>query len=383
MNQVLQPTSPTDIRSAYVHVPFCRHRCGYCNFTVVAKRDDLIETYLTAIEKEISGLKIPQPVDTLFLGGGTPTHLSPSQLERFLALLLQWLPLRDGAEFSVEANPEDIDPDRIRVLADAGVNRISLGVQSFRDPKLSVLERSHRSEDVERVVELIRNNIHSLSLDLIFGTPGETLDDWQYDLQRTFALCPDHLSTYGLTYEQGTRFHVRRDRNEIHQLPEELERQMYELAIDQAERHGFEHYEVSNFAQSGHRCRHNQNYWRCGQFYGFGPGASAFMNGVRQSNHRSTTTWLKRVLSDTSPVDERDELTATALAHERIVFGLRMLEGIRTDHFESLVGHNVEEFVGEPLQWLLGEGLLQQTADTLRLTRKGLLVSDSIWPHLL
>ena len=373
------------VRSAYVHVPFCRHRCGYCNFTVIANRDDLVEDFLRAIEIELSWISSEGSVevDTLFFGGGTPTHLSPSQLERFFSVVSRTFLPSEDCEISIEANPEDIDPAIIDVCSAFGVNRVSLGVQSFREDKLQTLERGHRGEQVTRCVDAIRTKIDNVSLDLIFGSPNETLQQWQRDLEQAIQLCPTHISTYGLTYEPGTQFHVRREKQELRQLPEDLEREMYELAIDRLTAGGYEHYEVSNFALPGSRCRHNENYWLCGPFYGVGPGASSFVHGVRRSNHRSTTTYLKRVLANEPPVEESEQLTEEDLAHERLVFGMRRLDGIDREKFRVATGLDVTEVAGENLNWLVEEGLLELTEQNVRLTRKGLLVSDSIWPYLL
>ncbi len=370
-------------RSAYVHVPFCRHRCGYCNFTVIAGRDDLIEGYLKAIEIELSWLGQPQPVDTLFFGGGTPTHLKPEQLSRFFQLVKKWFLPSSTAEISTEANPEDIDAETVDVLEQAGVNRVSLGVQSFRDAKLQTLERSHSADCVAECIESLRPVVRSLSLDLIFGSPTETLEQWQADLKQALDLNPDHLSTYGLTYERGTSFYSRQQKDEIQPVAETTELAMYEFAMHTLGNAGFQHYEVSNFAKPNHRCRHNENYWFCHPFFGVGPGASAFVDGKRQSNHRSTTKYLQSVLAGNSPIDESDELSDIELAHERLVFGLRRLEGVNLEAFHRATGRTVSGLVGEPLSRLVEQGLLEMNDEVIRLTKKGLIVSDAIWPHLL
>lgn len=370
-------------RSAYVHVPFCRHRCGYCNFTVVAGRDDLITDYLRALEIELSWLGEPQPVDTLFFGGGTPTHLPVEALTRFFALVHHWFPTHDQAEVSVEANPEDINAEVAHILQQAKVNRVSLGVQSFRDEKLMKLERAHTAATVAGGVHQLRAFVSSLSIDLIFGTPEETLEEWQHDLRQTVHLPIDHVSTYGLTYERGTSFFTRKRKNELQSATEDLELAMYEAAMDELRSANFEHYEVSNFAKPGHRCRHNENYWLCGPFYGVGPGASRFVHGKRESNHRSTTKYLKNVLAHESPTVESETLSSKDAAHERLVFGLRRLDGINLVSFHESTGWDIHDLVGETLTWLIDEGLLELNDESIRVTRKGLVVSDSIWPHLL
>ena len=235
-------------RAAYIHVPFCLHRCGYCNFTLVTGRDDLIGPYLEALGLELQQLMEPREVDTLYFGGGTPTYLEPQQLSRLMELVLKWHPLALGHEWTVEANPADLDPQRMEVLAKWGVNRLSLGAQSFRSEKLALLERDHQAKHIAEAVEFARVAGMRVSLDLIFASPGETLEQWQCDLDEALVLDPEHISTYGLTYEQGTSFWIRREQHELVQADEELEREMYLSAIDRLIHKGFEHYEISNFA---------------------------------------------------------------------------------------------------------------------------------------
>ncbi len=370
-------------RAAYIHVPFCRHRCGYCNFTVVAGRDDLVESYLQAIARELSWLETPREVDTLFVGGGTPTHLSHKQLRQLCEILTQWFPLAAGHEFSVEANPLDLTAEKAELLASFGMNRISLGVQSFNAAKLTLLERDHRAEQIVTAFEAARKTMRSVSIDLIFGTPGETLEDWESDVRQALALTPDHLSTYGLTFERGTSFWSRLQKDEIRQVAEEEERRMYESAIDLLTQAGFEHYEVSNFAKPGHRCRHNEVYWAGDTYYAAGPGAARFVDGRRETNHRSTTTYLNRVLADQSPVADAETLSGEDSARERLVFGLRRLEGVDRESFAAATGFEIDRLVGRPLTKFVGAHLLADTGSRIRLTRAGLLVSDSMWPEFL
>ncbi len=370
-------------RAAYIHVPFCAHRCGYCNFTLVAGRDDLIGDYLTAIERELSGLGTPQEVDTLFLGGGTPTHLSPAQLRRLLTVVRQWFPLAAGYEFSVEANPIDVNEARLAVLSELGVNRLSLGAQSFDRAKLRLLERDHLAEDIHRAVTLARDRFRSIALDLIFACPGETLETWTADLEAALALRPDHLSTYGLTFERGTAFWGRLQKHDLAEAEEELQRAMYARAIDRLTAEGFEHYEVSNFARPGHRCRHNEVYWAGQAYFAAGPGAARYVNGRREINHRSTTTYLRRVLAGRSPVAEWEELPPEDRAREALVLGLRRLEGVDRREFAARTGFEAGELAPREIRQFLDRGLFIEEEGRLRLTREGLYVSDSLWPRIL
>ena len=382
--RVSQPSSPPNLpRSTYVHVPFCRHRCGYCNFTLIAGRDDLIPAYLEALAIELSHLDTPLPMDTIFLGGGTPSHLSPTQLKQLFSMIHEAFPLRTGGEFSLEANPADINHERVELFADAGVNRISLGIQSFDDQKLATLERDHRANTIFEATKIVASQIDNLSLDLIFGVPGETRATWQRDLQQAVALAPQHISTYGLTYEPGTSFWSRRQKQQLSPLAEDDEAWMYELAIDTLTAKGFEHYEVSNFAQQAYRSKHNQVYWTGAPYFAIGPGAARFVDGVRETNHRSTTTYLKRVMAGQSPVAERETLTPEQLARERLVFGLRRMQGVDADQFATDTGFSIENLAGSVVDRCCEQGWLQWQGRCLQLTRSGLLLSDSLWPEFL
>lgn len=369
--------------AAYVHVPFCRRRCGYCNFTVAVGREDRIEDFLTALDRELQTLGQPRPVETLFLGGGTPSHLAMDSLQRLLRIVTRWFPLAGGGEFSIEANPEDLDQQKVELLVALGVNRLSLGIQSFDDGKLDRLQRHHRRETIDRVLEVCQGRFASISLDLIFGVPGESLDVWEADLQAAIQTMPHHVSTYGLTYEKGALFWGRVQRGDLRPVDEEVERQMYLAAIDRLAAAGWQHYEVSNFARPGHRCRHNEAYWTGQQYYAAGPGAARYADGVRETNQRSTTTWIRRVLGGQSPVAEREILTDEQRARERLVFQMRMIDGVQRSRFRQQTGFDVEQLAGSEIRSLVAHGLLDQQGGRLRLTRKGLLVSDAIWPHFL
>lgn len=392
----------SDARSAYVHVPFCRHRCGYCNFTLIANRDELQDAYLDALELELRQLQRPHPVETLFVGGGTPTHLRPAQRERFLGLLENWLPLEDGGEYSVESNPGDINPPLLASLQAAGVNRLSLGVQSFDPQTLRTLERDHSPATALRAVEAARSHFPQVSIDLIFGAPGQRLASWIRDLDQATQSGATHLSTYGLTYEKGSAFWGRVRRDQLAPVSEELERKMYleaiqrltasdpgvgdaplrkrqaDVPLSENSSGGFEHYEVSNFARPGCRCRHNIGYWRGGDYLAFGPGASRHYQGRRETNHRSVTTYIRRMLAGLQVVGECEELTAEQQASERLVFGLRMREGVDREWFAAETGCQLEHIAGERLAAHVAQGLIGDDGQRVWLTEAGLLVSDGL-----
>lgn len=367
-----------DPRAAYLHVPFCTHRCGYCDFTLVAGRDDLTDDYLRAISVELSSLEYPREVDTLFFGGGTPTHLPPKQLGGLLELARKWFTLAPGYEWSVEANPFGLTDEKIKLLADAGVNRISLGAQSFDADVLKLLERDHREADVVSAVERIRGRIENVGIDLIFGVPGQSLELWRETLSKAVGLRPTHLSTYGLTFEKGTAFWTRREKGALVQLPDDLERDMYAATMDDLAAAGFEHYEISNFARPGFRCRHNQTYWQAIPYFGFGPGAARYINGIRSSNHRSTTTWIKRVLAGESAQGMTEELLPEHRAREALILGLRQLDGVRRDRFQQLTGYDLDELARSVIARQTATGNVEDFGDGIRLSRTGLFFADSV-----
>jgi oxygen-independent coproporphyrinogen-3 oxidase len=271
----------------------------------------------------------------------------------------------------------------IEILASLGVTRLSIGGQSFRAEKLRLLERDHDAKSIGVAVSLAKQAGMQVALDLIFAAPGETLDQWRNDVESAIALEPHHVSTYGLTFERGTAFWVRRLRGELNTVDEGLEREMYGLAIDHLMACGFEHYEVSNFARPGCRSRHNQVYW-CGDgYFAVGPGAARYVDGVRETNHRSTTTYLRRVLTGKSPVAEREQLSPKTRACELLVFSLRRMEGVSRSQFAERTNFEIDALVGNPLRKFVVLGLLVDDGERIRLSRDGLFVSDAIWPNLL
>ena len=369
-------------RALYLHVPFCRHRCGYCNFTLIAGRDDLVDRYLSALEREMDDWPRAIQLDTLFLGGGTPSHLSPTQLRRLGKIIRDRFELSPSLEFTAECNPNDLQPDTVEALCQIGVNRLSLGIQSFDDRKLNFLERTHQRSDAIDAIRSARQAINNLSIDLIFACPGESRSDWEADLETALAQQPDHLSVYELTYEKGTRFWNRLNRGELQQLDEDLRAALYQQAIDQLTAAGLEQYEISSFSRPGYRCRHNHVYWRGAPFLAAGPGASRFVGGVRQTNHRSTTQYLKLIEAGESPIAESEQVEPLGMAQDLIAFGLRLLDGIPLELFRHKTGAELVDFLGATGEWLSAEGLISIDQETCRLTERGVLVYDSIAEHV-
>jgi oxygen-independent coproporphyrinogen-3 oxidase len=369
-------------RAAYVHVPFCAHRCGYCDFAIAVGKDHVIPQYLEAMAGELAMLEVPQPVETLFVGGGTPTHLDNADLAHLFELLHRWLPPQGGGELSIEANPDDLTADKVRLLAEAGVNRISIGVQSFRPELLRALDRTHGPEHVSTAIETARRFVPHVSVDLIFGVPGQAPRQWQEDLLRAISLGVDHVSTYGLTYEKGTPLWKERRRGRVLPLGEEEELGLYALAIDTLTEAGLEHYEISNFARPGCRSRHNQVYWANEAYFGFGMGAARYVLGRRELNTRDLATYLERCRNGRSPTFQSEELPPEERARETMAVQLRRCEGIDRVRFQEQTGHALDELAGEAIARHQALGLLHDDGRRVWLTRQGKYLADSIITRL-
>ncbi len=345
---------------------------------MLAGRDDLTDAFVDAITNELEALNTPRPIDTLFIGGGTPTHLTGDQLEKLFDAIDRWLPRADGAETSVEANPEDLSAEMVSRLADRGVTRVSMGVQSFDDRKLKALERTHSRETITKAVGLCAQRIANISLDLIFGAPGESAADWRQDLRIATSLPIQHLSTYALTYEKGTSFWTKRFHGDLTGVGEETELEMYQDALWIVPHSGMKHYEISSFAFDGFRCRHNLAYWEGRGWFAFGPGAAKFVDGRREVNHRSTTNYIRRVQNGQSPVAESEAITLEQYACERAAFGIRMIDGIDLGVVHEETGVDVELLRGDSIQPIIAAGWVQKCARHYRLTEKGIFMADSV-----
>lgn len=381
-------------RFVYVHVPFCRRRCGYCDFTLIAGHDELREPYLNALAQELraacSQLTERVALHTLYFGGGTPSHLNRSQFARLISLLREhfdWsavsasVPMPQAVavpEVSLEANPLDCTEELLELWRTCGVNRLSLGVQSFDAQVLHILERDHTPADVRSILPRARRFFSNFSLDLIFGVPGLTLTRWKETLREAVDSGATHISTYGLTFEPGTAFETRRRRGELSPADEELQRAQYAAAMDLLTAAGFEQYEISNFARPGYACRHNLNYWEGGTYAGFGPGAARFLNGRRETNIRSTWGYLARLSRGLSPTAEIDEVSAEVRARERIFLGLRLNRGLSRRAFHQQTGFDLDQLAATAIRTCVQTGWLEDDGESLRLTREGRFFADRV-----
>ncbi len=384
----MNATEPTWVwpRAAYVHVPFCAHKCGYCDFASLAGADHLAERYLAAIGREMEAATggVPQEVDNIFVGGGTPTRLDADQLGRLLAMIRRWFPITPGGEWTVEANPGTLDSAKADALAEGGVNRVSLGAQSFQPDLLRALERNHAPEEVGRALELVRPRFNRWSLDLIFGVPGSTPENWVDDLETALSLGPDHLSCYGLVYEKGTALWKQWNAGDVESVDEESERSMYEFTIDRLEREGLAMYEISNFARPGHDSRHNLVYWTNDAYFGVGLGAARYVRGVRSSNTREIFAYLRRLEAGLDATGPTETLDPESRARETSILMLRRTQtGIERADFARRTSFNLDDLLGEPIRRHVSRGLLEDDGSRIRFTREGLFLADTVLCDLL
>ena len=363
--------------SAYVHIPFCTQICYYCDFSKVFIKNQPVDSYLEHLLQEFHSYDI-QKLRTLYIGGGTPTALSAPQLEVLLDGLTKNLDLSVLEELTIEANPGDLDEDKIAVLKNSAVNRVSLGVQTFDDKMLKKIGRSHLEKDIyENIDRLKLAGFDNISIDLIYALPGQTMDQVKDNVAKAIALDIPHMSLYSLILENHTVFMNRMRRGKLPLPKEELEAEMFEYIIAELERAGFEHYEISNFSKPDFESRHNLMYWDNAEYYGIGAGASGYVNGVRYKNHGPIRHYLKAVEEGNARINE-EHLSLREQMEEEMFLGLRKKTGVSKARFEEKFGTSFENLYGQVVRDLCHQGLLQVEGQQIRMTKKGLFLGDTV-----
>lgn len=368
----------------YIHIPFCVRKCRYCDFYSVegacaAERS----AFLDALEVELGRLPPGFAPETVFIGGGTPTAFEPAELSRFLTLLNERVRLGDVTEWTCEANPGTLTREKVAILRDAGVNRVSLGVQSFEPQNLAFLGRIHTATEAVEAFQLLRDGgFDNLSLDLIHAIPGSSRERLQCDLDRVVGLGPEHVACYGLIFEEGTPLANRRDRGEIAEVDDDEQLAQYNLVRDALARAGYRHYEISNFAKPGRECRHNLLYWTGGEYVGCGPAAHSHGEGMRYANVRDLGEYGCAMREGRSSRESEERLGPEEKARETLVMNLRLIDGVDRESFRRATGFDYRDLRGREIDWLCEIGLLDESGDRLRLTEKGLFVSDSVFAEL-
>ncbi|MBV8602597.1 MAG: radical SAM family heme chaperone HemW [Candidatus Eremiobacteraeota bacterium] len=362
----------------YVHIPFCPYVCPYCDFAKWPYRQSWAERYLDALEAEI--LAAPQLAGTsLFLGGGTPNTIPAERLVALVRRLRTRFDLEPDAEVTLEVNPDRALCEAFEAYRAAGVNRLSIGVQSFERQELQTLGRRHDASDVAEVTARARAaGFADLSFDLIFAVPGQTLASWQASLDAAIRLEPDHVSTYGLTIESGTPFAAWHACEPGAFVEQDLEAEQYEASIERLTRAGFEHYEISNFAKPGHRSRHNQNYWRNGEYLGLGVGAASFLRGTRSVHTRDLGGYVRAALAGEPIPGTSERLDGPARVGEATMLALRTAEGVDLQAFRERYQIDFLASYDAPIRALEGAGMLEVTPTHVRLTHGGRFVANDV-----
>ncbi len=370
-------------KAVYIHIPFCTNKCHYCDFNSYVLKGQPVMAYLHALEREmertVSSLP-PEQIRTIFVGGGTPTVLTPEQMEFFLNLVKTYFPYqKDEIEFTMEANPGTTDADKLEVMKAGGVNRISLGVQSFDNTLLHRIGRIHNTDDVYRSLELAKKaGFTNLSIDLMFGLPGQTLEALEHSVNEALRLDLQHYSIYGLKVEEHTLFHTLFQKNELPLPEEEDEVKMFEFIMNTLKRDGYEQYEISNFARPGYASKHNTIYWHNESYYGLGAGAHGYARGVRHVNAKAVQAYIDAT-NEQLPYIENNLISVEEAMEDFMMVGLRMLKGITYEHFREQFGLELDRVFGDSLQRMVRKGLLEKVEAGYRLSSQGIFLGNEVF----
>ena len=367
----------------YIHIPYCIHKCGYCDFNSHPIKQDEMDHYIDALVAEMkhyaktySNTNI---IRTIFLGGGTPTTLTAYQLERILKECVSKFTVASDAEITIEANPATIDIEQLKSIRQTGYNRISIGVQSFDKAELKLLDRAHGPEEIHSTVDRARKaGFDNLSLDLMFAVPNQSLSSWESNLNKALEKNPEHLSTYNLTIEQGTAFSKLQSNGKLIMPDDAHQLELYKRTIERLTKKGFHHYEISNFARRGKECKHNITYWENKNTLGLGAGASSYMNGTRFKNINLPAHYIRQVKEKKIAVEHSETLEPRQAMGETIMLGLRLLQGISIHQFEKRFQISFINLFRNIISALKEKELVIIEKDYLRLSQKGLFWADSV-----
>jgi oxygen-independent coproporphyrinogen-3 oxidase len=375
------------IKAAYLHIPFCEHICHYCDFNKVFLKGQPVDEYIQALEKEIQMTLNQYPAsqfETIFVGGGTPTSLSEQQLYNFCQSIHKHLPMSENVEFTFEANPGDLTMGKLKILREAGVNRISLGVQTFNEELLKKIGRVHRAEDVFQSVDNAKKvGFKNISIDLIFSLPTQTIDDFKESLIEAFSLDIQHYSAYSLIIEPKTVFYNLLQKGKLPTPGEDTEAAMYELLMEEMDKHGFEQYEISNFAKPGFESKHNLTYWNNDYYYGFGAGAHSYVNGWRRSNTGPLNKYIGQIQKGELPIFHEHQVTRVEQMEEEMFLGLRKTDGVSIARFIEKFGKDPLLLFKNEMVELINKKWLEVNQERIYLTKAGRLLGNEVFQAFL
>lgn len=373
--------------ATYIHIPFCEHICFYCDFNKVFLEGQPVDEYVDMLLREMQLTMAQTPdekIETIYVGGGTPTTLNEKQLDRLLTGMKKILPFQLGNEFTFEANPGDLSVEKLKVLHDHGVNRLSMGVQSFNDDLLKKIGRIHKVKDVYQSIANARQvGFENISIDLIYRLPGQTEADFKNSLVKALELELPHYSTYSLILENKTIFYNLMRQGKLPLPTEDEEANMYQMAIDLMAEKGRKQYEISNYALPGFESQHNLIYWKNEKYYGFGAGAHGYLGGHRYQNNGPIQQYLEPLRENRLPILRTQQLSIEEKIEEEMFLGLRKLEGVSIQHFFDKFQVPVFEVYQEVINSLVTDGLLEVTPDKIRLTEKGKFLGNEVFQAFL
>lgn len=378
-----------NMKSAYIHIPFCEHICFYCDFNKVFLRGQPVDEYIDCLLQEISWTREKyndqEKMETLYIGGGTPTSLTAQQLDRLLSGIQSILPVnKEEYEFTIEANPGDLTQDKLLVFKEYGINRLSLGVQTFDDRLLKKIGRKHTAAEVFQTLDLIaKEGFENVSIDLIYALPNQSLSSYAATLDQAIALNLPHYSLYSLILENQTIFANWARKGRLPLPSQEVEAEMFELTQAKMNATGLHQYEISNFSREGKESRHNLVYWNNDHYYGFGAGASGYVGTERYRNHGPIQHYLQPLREGRLPILEIEPLTLHNQMEEEMFLGLRKKTGVSRLVFEQKFGHSFEEIYGEVANQLLQKGWLEEEGQRIRLSAKGLMIGNEVFQEFL
>lgn len=371
-------------KAVYIHIPFCSHKCHYCDFTAYVVDGQPVDDYLYALFKEIEmtlSESPPGPIHSIFIGGGTPTVLSPKQMKLLLEELRQFFNKRmNSFEFTIEANPGTTTDELLYIMREGGINRISFGAQTFRNDLLKRIGRIHGSDEIkESVYAARRAGFENISLDLMFGLPTQTVEDVYQSLEEALNLEPTHLSCYSLKVEEGTLFHHLFERDQLPLPSEDEEFEMYQCIRKMLQKNGYQQYEISNFSKPGYESIHNKTYWRNEEYYGFGAGAHGYVNRLRHMNIKGVREYIDYIKKGRRPILDTHDVKIEEDMENFMILGLRLIKGISKEDFEKRYHKKIEEVFGNVLESLKDKGLIEQKDGRIKLTQKGLLFGNDVF----
>ncbi|MDQ7112403.1 radical SAM family heme chaperone HemW [Staphylococcus simulans] len=369
------------VKSAYIHIPFCVRICTYCDFNKYFIQNQPVDEYLDCLIEEFKTAD-NRTLKTMFVGGGTPTALNESQLERLLKAINDHFTI--SGEYTFEANPDELTPSKIKLLKDYGVNRISMGVQTFDQDLLKVLGRTHNTADIYNAVELANQyQINSISLDLMYHLPGQTLKQFEDSLDIALSMDINHISSYGLILEPKTQFYNLYRKGKLKLPNEDVGEEMYELLLDKINQSSMHQYEISNFGQPGHESEHNKVYWMNEGYYGFGAGASGFVHGIRYSNVNPVNHYIKKIRNGERPILHQTTPTHREQMEEQMFLGLRMNQGVNKSVFNHKFNENIDQIYAEALTDLSKKGLIINENNAVKLTDRGKVIGNEVFEAFL